>query len=527
MIIFMKTARLFMILLIGTIILFSGCNNDDDPVTYTVTVTNDANGTAEADKATAEAGTIVKLTATAADGYIFEKWTVESGDITLSPDATTNPATFTMPANAVSVKAEFAAMPPDTYTITVTNDGNGTAKATIDDAEVTESLAGNTVTLTATPNTGYVLSKWTVESGGITFTDETANPATFTMPANAVSVKAEFAEVPKQYSIYLAISYNNAAYDMYISTLVNGVQTDLLPQGGSDAFSGSMTVSGGKTYVAASYFASSNGVTRACYWVDGAFTKLDGPVRVDETEPDHAQSIVVSDGKAYVAGLYMNNYKAVPCYWVDGVLNTLTLPDGASFGATYSIVVSGGKVYAAGYSYGSTRTPGYWDDGVFVPLDIPAGATFQVNDGGIGIAVADKVYVMGSYKLDSKNYPCVWADGTRTELSFDASANGGAIGKSMTVSGGKVYVSGYSVIDNRYKACFWVDGVRTDLDPPAGMYSMGNSIGVIDGKVYVGGSYFGTSYDYKPCYWFDGERTDLDIPTGGTQASIISMYVSE
>lgn len=437
----MKTARLFMILLIGAVILFSGCNNDDDPVTYTVTVTNDANGTAEADKATAEAGTIVKLTATAADGYIFEKWTVESG--------------------------------------------------------------------------------------GITFTDETANPATFTMPANAVSVKAEFTEVPKQYSIYLGIFYNNAAYDMYISTLVNGVQTDLLPQGGRDAFSGSMTVSGGKIYVSGQYFGSSNGVTRACYWVDGAFTKLDGPVRVDETDSDHAQSIVVSDGKAYVAGLYMNNFKAVPCYWVDGVLNTLTLPDGASFGATYAIAVSEGKVYAAGYSYGSTRTPGYWDDGVFVPLDIPAGATFQVNDGGIGIAVADKVYVMGSYKLDSKNYPCVWADGTRTELSFDASANEGAIGKSMTVSGGKVYVSGYSVTDNRYKACYWVDGVRTDLDTPVDMYSEGFSIGTIDGKVYVGGRYYDSSYAFRPCYWFDGQRIDLDVPTGGTQASIMGIYISE
>ena len=69
MIIFMKTARLFITLLVGATILLSGCNNDDDPVTYTVTVTQDANGTAEADKATAEAGTIVKLTATAADGY--------------------------------------------------------------------------------------------------------------------------------------------------------------------------------------------------------------------------------------------------------------------------------------------------------------------------------------------------------------------------------------------------------------------------------------------------------------------------
>ena len=134
---------------------------------------------------------------------------------------------------------------------------------------------------------------------------------------------------------------------------------------------------------------------------------------------------------------------------------------------------------------------------------------------------------MGSYKLDSKNYPCVWADGTRTELSFDASANEGAIGTSMTVSGGKVYVSGYSVTDNRYKACYWVDGVRTDLDTPVDMHSDGWSIGVIDGKVYVGGRYYDSSYAIRPCYWFDGQRTDLDIPTGGTQASIIGMYVSE
>lgn len=440
MIIFMKTARLFMILLIGALILFSGCNNDDDPVTYTVTVTNDANGTAEADKAVAEAGTIVKLTATAADGYIFEKWTVVSG--------------------------------------------------------------------------------------GITFTDETANPATFTMPANAVSVKGEFTEVSKQYSIYLAGYYQNDNYDTFGYTLVNGVQTDLpAPAGGIDAQPNSMTVSGGKTYVAGSYF-DSDGWARACYWSDGTVTKLDGPAGRSEDQTDYVQSVVISDGKVYIAGSYMNNYNSIPCYWVDGVLNTLSLPGGASFGATYAITVSDSKVYAAGYSYYSGRIPGYWNDGVFVPLDIPAGATFQINQ-GMGIAAADKVYVMGTYLLNSVYYPCVWADGTRTDLAFDASANGGAYGRSMVVSGGKVYVSGYSVTDNRNKACYWVDGVRTDLDTPANMYSMGNSIGIIDGKVYVGGSYFGTTYDFKPCYWFDGVRTDLDIPTRGTQASIIGMYVNE
>lgn len=520
MIIFMKTARLFMILLIGVVILFFGCNNDDDPVTYTVTVTQDANGTAEADKTTAEDGTTVKLTATPNDGYIFEKWTVVSGDITLLPDATTNPATFTMPANAVNVKAEFAAIPPDTYAITVNNDGNGTAVA---DAETAE--AGTIIELTATPNAGYVFSKWTVESGGITFEDETANPATFTMPANAISVKAEFVE-QKGYSIYLAGYYVNAGYN-YVYTLTNGVQTNLLPPtGGDDALPSFMTVSGDKTYVAGSYF-DSDGWSRACYWVDGAVTKLNGLAGRGTDQTEYATSIAFSGGKVYVAGYYTNDYNPVPCYWVDGARTDLALPAGATFGGAYSIAVSGGKIYVAGYAYLSKkRVPGYWVDGTFVSLDIPAGANFQTNI-GMKIVVADKVYVMGTYSLNSVYYPCVWLGDNRTELAFDASANKGAYGTSMAVADGKVYVAGYSITNDRNKACYWADGTRTDLDTPDNMYSDGWSIGVIDDKVYVGGRHYDSSYADKPCYWFDDERTDLNLPTGGIQASIKGMYISE
>lgn len=331
----------------------------------------------------------------------------------------------------------------------------------------------------------------------------------------------------KVYNIYLAGYYMNAGYDSYAYTLINGVQTDLLPPtGGFDAYPYAMTVSGGKTYVVGRY-SDSDGRARACYWVDDAVTKLDGLVGRDEDQTEHVQSIVISDSKVYTAGFYTNNYNTVPCYWVDGVLNTLTLPNDATRGGAYSIAISDGKVYVAGYIYQNNKNvPGYWLDDAFVLLDIPDGATLRATN-GMGIAVADKVYMMTNYRLDSKDYPCIWADGIRTDLTFDNTANGGAIGESLAVSGDKVYVSGYSVTDNRDKACYWVDAVRTDLDTPADMYSDGYSIGVINGKVYIGGGYYDNSYTFKPCYWFDDVRTDLDIPIGGTQASIIGIYISE
>jgi len=75
--------------------------------TYTVTMTDDGNGTASTDHTTATAGTTVTITATPASAdYQFLQWVVVSGGVTLS-SATTIPATFTMPANNVEIEAEF------------------------------------------------------------------------------------------------------------------------------------------------------------------------------------------------------------------------------------------------------------------------------------------------------------------------------------------------------------------------------------------------------------------------------------
>jgi len=150
----------------------------EDINTYTVTV-NSGTGSGSY-----KAGDIVNITANAAPaGQEFDKWTV-TGVVLFTPgNASTS---FTMPANAVTVTATYKPLSPATYSITVQNDGKGTANASSASA-----MAGTEITLTATPNSGYKFKEWQVVSGGITISSNK-----FTMPANAVTVKAVFEAIP-------------------------------------------------------------------------------------------------------------------------------------------------------------------------------------------------------------------------------------------------------------------------------------------------------------------------------------------
>ena len=170
------------------------CSEDDGQSTaevYSITVSNDGNGAATANTETAATGVEVTVTATPAEGFVFDKWTVESGDAELS-DATAATTTFTMPAENVAVKANFIGVDVERYTITVSDDGNGTGVAQVDGQMVDKVEAGVEVAVTATPAEGFVFDKWTVESGDAELADATSATTTFTMPAEDVELKAEF-----------------------------------------------------------------------------------------------------------------------------------------------------------------------------------------------------------------------------------------------------------------------------------------------------------------------------------------------
>ena len=152
------------------------------PAEFTISVKTDGNGTASASLAKAAANTEITLSATPNEGYRFKEWEVMSGGVTIVEDK------FIMPNNNVEVKAIFEEDTPPVpteHTVTVTSGGNGTASAS-----PSKAVAGAEITLSATPDKGYHLKEWQVESPtGLVITNNK-----FTMPDSNVEVKAIFEE---------------------------------------------------------------------------------------------------------------------------------------------------------------------------------------------------------------------------------------------------------------------------------------------------------------------------------------------
>ena len=138
-------------------------------VKYSINVVQPANGSVAASATSATAGTTVKLTASPAEGYTLDYFTLDGERI--------NGDTFTMPARNVEVSAVFTA---NAYSITVVQPTGGTVSAS-----ATSATAGTTIELAATPAEGYTLDYFTLDGARI-------NGNTFIMPARNVEVSAVF-----------------------------------------------------------------------------------------------------------------------------------------------------------------------------------------------------------------------------------------------------------------------------------------------------------------------------------------------
>ena len=157
---------------------------------YAVTVTG---GTATVAAGTpitrAMEGVEVTVTAQAPADTHFVKWVVKAGGVTLANE-TSATTTFIMPANDVTIEAEFAENPVEAYTLTVINGTASVAAGT----PITDKIEQNTVVtvMADAPETGKVFDKWVVLEGNVTLADATKATTTFTMPANDVKLEATY-----------------------------------------------------------------------------------------------------------------------------------------------------------------------------------------------------------------------------------------------------------------------------------------------------------------------------------------------
>ncbi len=144
------------------------------------------------------AGEKLSFTADEKDGYTFTGWEVTG----LPTDVDTTKATisFTMPANNVTLKAQYTENAPKTYKLDVTD-----AKVTLKDggavADLTAVRVGTELVATAAEKDGYTFTGWEV-AGLPTDVDTTKATISFTMPANNVTLKAQYTEnAPKTYKL--------------------------------------------------------------------------------------------------------------------------------------------------------------------------------------------------------------------------------------------------------------------------------------------------------------------------------------
>ena len=144
------------------------------------------------------AGEKLSFTADEKDGYTFTGWKVTG----LPTDVDTTKATisFTMPANKVTLKAQYTENAPETYELKVTD-----AKVTLKDGSAVADLkavpVGTELVATAAEKDGYTFTGWEV-TGLPTDVDTTKATISFTMPANKVTLKAQYTEnAPETYEL--------------------------------------------------------------------------------------------------------------------------------------------------------------------------------------------------------------------------------------------------------------------------------------------------------------------------------------
>jgi len=367
----------------------------------------------------------------------------------------------------------------------------------------------------------------TIGATTVPVTAATSTTLTATMPADfpsgeytvsvaANGLTAKFEGTIKVISVYVVGWEGNGA-----KYWKNTVATDLITGANSTKLVASDIFVNHKDVhiVGANY--SSDSLSRAVYWLNGAPTFL-----TSSEVYSYAHSVVVTPlGDIYVGGDYYNlstTGKRLITYWKNGTKQT-DITDGSKYGWSSAMDASDTDVVIVGGNTGTTNpfAPAmYWINGVPKPLS--SSANLGTTGWGIKLNGTD-VYVAGEIVIDpvtGKTNPEYWLNGIGTTLSpSSASSPGRTFAYSIATSGSDVYFGGSMWQDpSTVIGGYWKLGTTpfVNVTDPSNGQGFPLSIAVSGSDVFVVGGQAPNGGHTIAKLWINGLEYKL---TDGTQVA--------
>ncbi len=154
-------------------------------LSYILTVNSNGNGTTvPTGNVIVNHGVATSISAAPAGGYQFTGWSVTSGSASIANPS--SPSTsVTLSSGTATVTANFSLL---TYSLNVTNDGNGTTTP----SGIVTVNHGAATAINAIPATGYLFTGWTVTSGTASIANPSSAATTITLTSGNASIRASF-----------------------------------------------------------------------------------------------------------------------------------------------------------------------------------------------------------------------------------------------------------------------------------------------------------------------------------------------
>lgn len=305
--------------------------------TFAVKAVAGAHGSVSPTSTEGTAGSDVRITATPDEGYMVDSantyYVNASNEKSYAVNVNGDVCTFSMPNNDVTLYVNFKkAETPDeptgtTYTISRGTSANGTFVVNANKAD-----AGETVTITTSPNSGYKVSRVSVT--GATATKFADNVYTFTMPAQNVTVSVTFER--GDYTVTLTnYTYDDGRISLSSGTTTTGryaegEQVTIYAFPDRDFYVRSLTITRTDNRQTVSYSESStsddvfyftmpaSNVTVRAYFTDGVYeiaTDIDGSGRLTITGEDGNVTDVAEEGEEIrITASPSNNYRLGDLY---------------------------------------------------------------------------------------------------------------------------------------------------------------------------------------------------------------------